>query len=113
MLIGRRWRRPATVSQQHLQKRRLSPTGRLNLGFITKGKLASVLITPSSWGSQQYNSYLSKNFWRRCTHHSSRLPLGVPSSVTHILARISGTVVHIKDFLAPLPGRKITSARGV
>src|SRR3954454_13989907 len=49
----------------HLQKRRLSPTGRLNLGFITKGKLTVVLITPSSWGSQQCNPYLSKTFWRR------------------------------------------------
>src|SRR3954452_13407136 len=34
----------------HLRKRRLSPTGRLNLGFITKGKLAAVLITPSLLG---------------------------------------------------------------
>jgi hypothetical protein len=30
----------------------LSPTGRLNFGFITEGKLTVVLITPYSWGSQ-------------------------------------------------------------
>jgi hypothetical protein len=28
----------------------LSPTGRLNLGIITEGKLTAVLIIPSSWG---------------------------------------------------------------
>src|SRR3954468_12873812 len=54
----------------HLRKRRLSPIGRLNLGFITKGKFAAVLITPSSWGSQQCNPNLSKTFWRRCTHQT-------------------------------------------
>jgi hypothetical protein len=31
----------------------LSPTGSINLGFITKGRLAAVLIIPSSWGSQR------------------------------------------------------------
>jgi hypothetical protein len=25
----------------------------INLGFLTKGKLAAILITPSSWGSQR------------------------------------------------------------
>jgi hypothetical protein len=30
----------------------LSPTGRLNFGFITEGKLIVVLMTPYSWGSQ-------------------------------------------------------------
>jgi hypothetical protein len=35
----------------NLQKWFLSPTGRLNFGFITEGKLTVVLITPSSWGS--------------------------------------------------------------
>jgi hypothetical protein len=33
----------------NLQKWFLSPTGRLNFGFITEGKLNAVLITPSSW----------------------------------------------------------------
>jgi hypothetical protein len=36
----------------NLQKWFLSPTGRLNFGFISEGKLTAVLITPSSWGSQ-------------------------------------------------------------
>jgi hypothetical protein len=35
----------------NLQKWILSPTGRLNFGFITEEKLTAVLITPSSWGS--------------------------------------------------------------
>jgi hypothetical protein len=52
------------------------------LGFITKGKLADVLITPS---------------------------LGVPNwSVIYIINTTPST-----SFLAPLPGRKKTSARGV
>jgi hypothetical protein len=25
----------------------------INLGFLTEGKLAAILITPSSWGSQR------------------------------------------------------------
>jgi hypothetical protein len=41
----------------------------INLGFLTEGKLAAILITPSSWGSQwaghspctRTNNYLSKN----------------------------------------------------
>jgi hypothetical protein len=36
----------------NLQKWFLSPTGQLNFGIITEGKLTTVLITPSSWGSQ-------------------------------------------------------------
>jgi hypothetical protein len=52
------------------------------LGFITEGKLAAVLITPS---------------------------LGVPNwSVIYIIKTAPST-----SFLAPLPGRKKTSARGV
>jgi hypothetical protein len=59
----------------------LSPTGLINLGFITEGRLAAVLIIPS---------------------------LGV----------LSWSVIYINtapstSFLAPLPGRKKTSARGV
>src|SRR3954454_16426096 len=49
----------------HLRKRCLSPTGRLNLGFITKGKLAAVLITPSSWvpnSATHINFMFSKEF---------------------------------------------------
>jgi hypothetical protein len=52
------------------------------LGFITEGKLATTLITPS---------------------------LGVPNwSVIYIINTAPST-----SFLAPLPGRKKTSARGV
>jgi hypothetical protein len=52
------------------------------LGFITEGKLADVLITPS---------------------------LGVPNwSVIYIINTAPST-----SFLAPLPGRKKTSVRGV
>jgi hypothetical protein len=59
----------------------LSPTGSINLGFITEGRLAAVLITPS---------------------------LGVPNwSVIYTNTAPS------TSFLAPLPGRKKTSARGV
>jgi hypothetical protein len=59
----------------------LSPTGLIYLGFITEGRLAAVLITPS---------------------------LGVPNwSVIYINTAPS------TSFLAPLPGRKKTSARGV
>jgi hypothetical protein len=39
-------------ASNNLQKWFLSPTGRLNFGFITEGKLTAVLITPYSWGSQ-------------------------------------------------------------
>jgi hypothetical protein len=56
----------------------LSPTVLINLGFTTEGRLAVVLIIPSSWGSQRAVTYK-------------------PST----------------SFLAPLPGRKKTSARGV
>jgi hypothetical protein len=51
--------------------------------FLTEGKFATVLIIPSSWGSQ----------------------LG---------GKITSTPCRIKhNFLAPLPGKKKTSARGV
>jgi hypothetical protein len=54
----------------------------IHLGFITEGKLAAVLITPS---------------------------LGVPNwSVIYIINTAPST-----SFLAPLSGRKKTSARGV
>jgi hypothetical protein len=52
----------------NLQKWFLSPTARLNFGFITEGKITVVLITPSSWGSQLVCQYRTANklFWRRC-----------------------------------------------
>jgi hypothetical protein len=59
----------------------LSPTGSINLGFTTEGRLAVVLIIPS---------------------------LGVPNwSVIYINTAPS------TSFMAPLLGRKKTSARGV
>jgi hypothetical protein len=39
-------------ASNNLRKWFLSPTGRLNFGFITEEKLTVVLITPYSWGSQ-------------------------------------------------------------
>jgi hypothetical protein len=55
----------------------------INLGFLLREKLADVLIIPSSWGSQLDGDL----------HHQHRAA-----------SRI---------FLAPLPGKKKTSARGV
>jgi hypothetical protein len=37
-------------ASNNLQKWFLSPSGRLNLGIITEGKLIVVVIIPSSWG---------------------------------------------------------------
>jgi hypothetical protein len=52
----------------NLQKWFLSPTGLLNFGFIPREKLTTVLITPSSWGSQLVHQHrtINKFFWRRC-----------------------------------------------
>jgi hypothetical protein len=47
------------------------PTGRLNLGFLLREKLAAVLIIPSSWGSQldgdlhHHHHAKQRFFWRR------------------------------------------------
>jgi hypothetical protein len=49
------------VSIIKLQKWFLSPTGQLNFGFITEGKLTAVLITPSSWGSQLVHRHRTIN----------------------------------------------------
>jgi hypothetical protein len=51
----------------------------INLGFLTEGKLAAILITPSSWGSQQAG-HSPRTRTVNCTPAAS--------------------------FLAPLPGRK-------
>jgi hypothetical protein len=45
-------RRRAKSASNNLRELVLSPTGRLNFGFITERKLTIVLCTPSSWGSQ-------------------------------------------------------------
>jgi hypothetical protein len=63
----------------------LSPTGSINLGFTTEGRLAVVLIITFSWGFQ-----LGGNL------QYSYFNTAPPTS-----------------FLAPLPGRKKISARGV
>jgi hypothetical protein len=39
-------------ASNNLRKWFLSPTGRLNFGFITERKITIVLITPYSWGSR-------------------------------------------------------------
>jgi hypothetical protein len=66
------------ASKHHLLKFGFLLLVRFNLGFTTEGRPATVLIIPSSWGSQR-------------------------AVVTS----------HQAIFLAPLPGRKKTSARGV
>jgi hypothetical protein len=52
----------------NLQKWFLSPTDRLNFGFITEGKLTAMLIKPSSWGSQLVcqTPHHQQVFWRHC-----------------------------------------------
>jgi hypothetical protein len=45
----------------NLQKWFLSPTSRLKFGFITEGKLTTVLITPSSLGSQLVRQHRTIN----------------------------------------------------
>jgi hypothetical protein len=44
------------------------PQERLNIGFLTEGKLAAILIIPSSWGSQWagHSPRIKLIFWRRC-----------------------------------------------
>jgi hypothetical protein len=63
--------RPSLVSlpksaSNNLQKWFLSPTGRLNLGIITEGKLTVVLIIPSSWVFPTGLVRHQDCFWRRC-----------------------------------------------
>jgi hypothetical protein len=53
-------------ASNNLRKWFLSPTGRLNLGIITEGKLTVVLIIPSSWGSPTSPVRHQDFFWRRC-----------------------------------------------
>jgi hypothetical protein len=53
-------------ASNNLQMCFLSPTGRLNFGFITERKLTIVLITPYSWGSQLVvNTTHQQVFWHR------------------------------------------------
>jgi hypothetical protein len=59
------WHRAKSASN-NLWELILSPTGRLNFGFTTEGKLTVVLFTPSSWGSQLVRQH------RRITHRERR-----------------------------------------
>jgi hypothetical protein len=53
-------------ASNNLRKWFLSPTGRLNLGIITKGRFTVVLIIPSSWGFPTGPVRHQDIFWRRC-----------------------------------------------
>jgi hypothetical protein len=55
------------ASKHHLLKYGFLLLVQFNLGFTTKGRLATVLIIHSSWGSQR--AVLTRHqavFWRRC-----------------------------------------------
>jgi hypothetical protein len=89
----------------------LSPTGSINLGFTTEGRLVAMLIITFSWGFQ-LGGYTYKTptstlhhqqvFWRHCRgSKNKKLPRQLRASKTST------------SFLAPLPGRKKISARGV
>jgi hypothetical protein len=52
------------ASKHHLEVW-LSPTSSINLGFTTEGRLATMLIIPSSWGSQ----------WAVLTSHQPSTPM--------------------------------------
>jgi hypothetical protein len=60
----------------NLQKWFLSPTGRLNFGFITEGKLTAVLMIPSSWGFQLVHQHRTIICWALpgmvCLAHEAR-----------------------------------------
>jgi hypothetical protein len=64
----------------------LSPTGSINLGFTTEGRLADVLIITFSSGFPTGRLHIENSY----------INIAPPTS-----------------FLAPLPGRKKISARGV
>jgi hypothetical protein len=70
--------------------------------FHTEGRHAAMLIIPSSWGSQLggHLHAIKQFFWHRCRglkKKKKKLPRQPRAS----------------NFLAPLPGRKRISARGV
>jgi hypothetical protein len=76
--------------------------------FLTEGKLAAVLIKPSSWGSQldgdlhHQHRHSKKNSGAVAGERRRRI-----SDVNYAPAKCQAS------FLAPLPGKKKTSARGV
>jgi hypothetical protein len=51
-------------ASNNLWKWFLSPTGRLNIGIITEGKVTAVLIIPSSWGFPTGPVRHQDFFWR-------------------------------------------------
>jgi hypothetical protein len=56
------------ASKHHLLKFGFFLLDSINLGFILRERLATVLIIPSSWGSQLggYSVRIKLFFWRRC-----------------------------------------------
>jgi hypothetical protein len=91
----------------------LSPTGSINLGFTTEGRLATVLIITFSWGFQ-LGGYTYKTptstphhqqvFWRRCR--------GAKKKKKKLPCQLRANKIST-SFLPPLSGRKKISARGV
>ena len=74
------------TSKHHLQSSlSLLSWSILNLGFLTEGKLAAILIIPSSWGSQRagHSPRIKLIFWRRCRGREKTSARGVLR--THIL----------------------------
>jgi hypothetical protein len=78
-------------ASNNLRKWFLSPTSRLNFGFITEEKLTIVLITPYSWGSQlvhapdEYRLSLGMLMHVKYIHDLCTLPLDIPPYLHHIL----------------------------
>jgi hypothetical protein len=56
------------ASKHHLLKFGFFLLDSINLGFLLRERLATVLIIPSSWGSQlgSYPARIKQFFWRRC-----------------------------------------------
>jgi hypothetical protein len=56
------------ASKHHLLKFGFFLLDLINLGFILRERLATMLIIPSSWGSQLggYPARIKLFFWRRC-----------------------------------------------
>jgi hypothetical protein len=75
-----------------------------NLGFITEGKLAAIFIKTFSWGFPTRRSFLLHQLG----------PIKFSGAVAGERRRIISLANWApSSFLAPLPGRKKTSARGV
>jgi hypothetical protein len=97
------------TSKYHLQSFVSPLQERLNLGFLTEGKLAALLIIPSSWGSQRaghsprirtvcYTSTWHQQllFWCRCR-----------GSKKNNLPRQLGTIKRISFFSAAVAGEEV------